>query len=85
MTKKTLDDIQRGRYSRGAICYNTNNYQYCVVINGNRGLDTDPESTVLEISVSENGMMIHTPPNRALIPTGRFMNLDEIENMMMGG
>ena len=71
---KNLEDIQRMRYDRGCVVYNTNNDTYGIVLNGKCGEDKDPCSQVLELTCRD-GFMVHTPPNRALIPTGRFVDV----------
>ena len=71
---KGLADIQKMRYDRGCVVYNTNNYTYGIVLNGKCGEDKDPCSQVLELT-RHDGVMVQTPPNRALIPTGRFVDL----------
>ena len=71
---KNLEDIQKKRYDRGCVVYNTNNYTYGIVLNGKCGEDKDPCSQVLELTHSD-GVMVHTPPNRALIPTGKICNV----------
>lgn len=76
-----LSDIQKTKYDIGAIVYNTNNYRFAVVLSNNCGSDHDPSSLVLEQSVND-GYILHTPPNRALIPTGRFVSLQEITNIL---
>ena len=43
-------------------------------MNGECGEDKDPCSRVLELS-GRDGVIVHTPPNRALIPTGRFVDV----------
>lgn len=76
-----LSNIQKIRYDIGAIVYNTNNYRYAVVLSNNCGSDSDPCSLVLEQS-HDGGYLLHTPPNRALIPIGRFVSLQEITNIL---
>lgn len=71
---KNLEDIQKMRYDRGCVVYNTNNHNYGIVLNGKCGEDKDPCSQVLELT-GRDGFMVHTPPNRALIPTGRFVDV----------
>jgi len=72
----TIKDIQNGRFDSGAIVYNTNNNRFAIVLDGNKGEDKDPCSMVIEPSMS--GFIIHTPPNRALMPTGRHVDFNEI-------
>ena len=74
-------DWSKTVFSQGLVCFNTNNYQYCVVIKGDRGTDNDRCSLVLEFSGSE-GFMLHTPPNRALIPTGKVVRLEHLAKTM---
>ena len=77
-----LKDIQKSRFSRGAIVYNTNNNQYAIVVNGKKGQDDDPCSLVMELCQKE--VLLHTPPNRALIPTGQFFNMDNFIKTLNG-
>ena len=67
-------DYSKIPFSKGLVCLNKNNNAYCVVLDGMKGTDEDRCSTVLE-SYGEYGFMIHTPPNRALEPTGRVFDL----------
>ena len=67
-------DYRKIVLSQGLVCFNKNNHQYCVVIDGQRGTADDRCSKVLEFS-GKDGFIIHTPPNRALEPTGRICNL----------
>lgn len=76
-------DYSKKSFSRGLVCLNTNNNAYCVVLNGNRGNDDDRCSMVLE-SNGDFGFIIHTPPNRALIPTGRIIDLDKLVKYLQG-
>lgn len=43
------------------------------MLDGGRGDDKDPCSTVLEISANGKAL-VHTPPNRALAPTGGYVD-----------
>lgn len=65
------DDYRDAIFSTGLVCYNTNNYTYCIVIDGRKGDENDRCSLVLELQ-GEGKLLIHTPPNRALKPTGRI-------------
>lgn len=67
-------DYSKTIFSQGVICYNTNNYTYCIVIDGRQGTEKDRCSLVMEMCGSE-GFMLHTPPNRALVPTGKVSTL----------
>lgn len=80
---KDLADIQKMRYDRGCVVYNTNNYKYGIVLNGKCGEDKDPCSQVLELTRS-GGVIVHTPPNRALIPTGRFVDVAKMIKHAIG-
>ena len=66
----TLEKIQKGRYSEGAIVYDTNNYIFGVVVDGTTGDNNDPCSVVLEMLGGK--LSFNCPPNRALIPTGKI-------------
>lgn len=67
-------DYSKTAFSPGIVCYNTNNKRYCVVLDGAQGTENDRTSLVIEFCDNE-GFILHTPPNRALIPTGRVNNL----------
>lgn len=68
-------------FSQGIVCINTNNDTYCVVIDGTKGSENDRCSLVLEF-IGEDGYMLHTPPNRALKPTGKIVNLKYLAKVM---
>lgn len=68
-------DYSKTIFDQGLMCYNSNNNNYCVVIDGRRGNENDRCSLVLEFCGS-NGFMLHSPPNRALTPTGKIQRLD---------
>lgn len=74
-------DYSKTIFSQGMVCFNTNNKQTCVVINGRRGSENDRCSLVLEC-IGESGFMVHTPPNRALIPTGRICKLENLKKVL---
>ena len=74
-------DYRETVLSQGLVCFNKNNHQYCVVIDGQRGTEDDRCSMVLEFS-GKDGFFIHTPPNRALEPTGRICNLKFLAKVM---
>ena len=80
---KTLEDIQRMRYDRGCVVYNTNNYTYGIVLNGKVGDDKDPCSQILELN-GNGSVIVNTPPNRALIPTGRFVDIAKVIKHAVG-
>ena len=67
-------DYSKTIFSQGLMCYNTNNCNYCIVINGEKGSENDRCSLVMEMC-GDGGFMLHTPPNRALIPTGKVIAL----------
>lgn len=71
------DDYSDVIFSQGLVCMNTNNNTYCIVIDGHKGTEKDRESLVLE-ALGPEGFIVHTPPNRALRPTGRICRLDII-------
>ena len=68
-------DYSKTIFSQGLICYNTNNCNYCIVINGEKGSENDRCSLVMEMC-GNGAFMLHTPPNRALIPTGKVITLE---------
>ena len=70
-------DYSETVFSQGIICYNTNNNNYCVVIDGRKGSENDRCSLVMEFCGGE-GFMLHTPPNRALIPNGKMVSLKHL-------
>jgi len=69
-----VDDYRDVVFSQGLVCLNTNNNRHCVVIDGQRGSEIDRVSLVLEYA-GDKGFMMHTPPNRALKPTGKICNI----------
>lgn len=75
------NDYSKTIFSKGIVCINTNNCNYCVVIDGTKGSENDRCSLVLEF-IGEDGYMLHTPPNRALKPTGKFINLQYLAKAM---
>lgn len=79
----TIFDIQKMRYDNGSVVYNTNNNRFAIVLNGKAGSDSDPCSVVLEQDM-DSGFMVHTPPNRALIPVGRHIDLNDLMRHMTG-
>ncbi len=68
-------------FDSGVVCVNTNNNRYCVVINGEKGTEQDRCSTVMEFD-GEGKFVIHTPPNRALLPTGKFNDLRKLKETL---
>lgn len=73
-------DYSKTIFSKGIVCYNTNNCNKCVVLDGNHGNENDRSSRVIE--KSSDGLFIHTPPNRALIPTGEYFDVTAIETAL---
>lgn len=71
------DDYSDVVFSKGLVCLNTNNNAICVVIDGHQGTPTDRASLVMEYN-AERVFMIHTPPNRALKPTGVINDLSSL-------
>lgn len=76
-----MNDYSKTIFSQGIVCMNTNNNAYCVVIDGRKGSENDRCSLVIEYA-GERGFMIHTPPNRALVPTGRVCRFDSLAKAM---
>ena len=76
------DDYSDVMFSQGLVCLNTNNNAICVVLDGAKGDDKDRCSLVLEFNNSMGAPMIHTPPNRALRPTGKICNLKQLVKVM---
>ena len=68
---KNTNDYSKTILSQGIVCRNINNGTCCVVIDGRRGTEDDRCSLVMEF-MGEDGFILHTPPNRALVPTGRI-------------
>ena len=68
-------DYSKTIFSQGLMCYNTNNRNYCIVIDGAKGIEDDRCSLVMQMCGSE-GFMLHSPPNRALVPTGKVAKLE---------
>lgn len=75
-----MADYSKTIFAKGIVCFNTNNNTKCVVIDGNQGSENDRCSRVIE-KVS-NGLIIHTPPNRALVPTGEYIDIGIMENTL---
>lgn len=73
-------DYSKTVLANGIVCYNTNNERKCIVIDGNRGTEQDRCSLVLELMLG--GITMHTPPNRALIPTGEYVDISGIERIL---
>lgn len=64
------DDYSDVFFDQGLECINTNNNTLCIVLDGHGGPLHDAASRVLEFS--KERLLIHTPPNRALKPTGKI-------------
>lgn len=75
------DDYSDVIFSTGIMCFNTNNKAYCIVIDGNRGNEKDRSSLVLEFH-GNGEFLLHSPPNRALKPTGRIGNLKYLKEAL---
>lgn len=73
-------DYSKSIFAPGVVCYNTNNFTKCIVLDGNKGDENDRSSLVLE-RISD-GLITHTPPNRALIPTGEYLDLTAFMEML---
>lgn len=73
-------DYSKSIFAPGIVCYNTNNFTKCVVLDGNRGDENDRCSLVLELF--SDGIHTHTPPNRALIPTGEYLDFTAAMEML---
>ena len=76
-----MTDISKQVLETGKVCYNTNNYTKCVVLDGERGDENDRCSRVLELAADDT-LFIHTPPNRALVPTGEFFDVSLIKDAL---
>lgn len=76
-----MTDISKQVLETGKVCYNANNYTKCVVLDGEKGDENDRCSRVLELA-ADGTLFIHTPPNRALIPTGEFFDVSLIKNVL---
>ena len=74
-------DYSKTIFSEGLVCYNKNNNNYCVVINGRKGSENDRSSLVMEF-FGEEGFILHTPPNRALVPTGKVVSLKHLATVL---
>jgi hypothetical protein len=74
------DDYSDVVFDQGIVCMNKNNNALCVVINGMQGSPDDRCSLVIEF----NGIpfLIHTPPNRALQPTGKIYDLKKLTKLL---
>lgn len=65
-----MDDYSDVCFDQGLECLNTNNNTLCIVLDGHSGSSSDMASRVLEFQGGR--LLIHTPPNRALKPTGKI-------------
>ena len=73
-------DYSKTVLAKGIVCYNTNNERKCIVIGGNYGSEIDRCSIVIEPMFGR--LTMHTLPNRALIPTGEYVDIAAIENLL---
>ena len=78
---KRKEDFSDTVFSQGLVVWNTNNQAYAIVIDGHRGTENDRSSMVLEIH-DEGKLLVHSPPNRALKPTGRVYNLAYLRQVL---
>jgi hypothetical protein len=77
-----MPDYSRTVFAAGIVCYNMNNFTKCIVLDGKRGTETDRCSYVLECT-GKGDLITHIPPNRALVPTGEFVDLfKEFKNLL---
>lgn len=76
-----MADYSRTVFAAGIVCYNMNNLTKCIVLDGGKGTETDRCSLVLEFT-GHCALITHTPPNRALIPTGEFFDLKAFKNLL---
>ena len=74
------DDYSDVIFDQGLVCINTNNNALCVVIDGIKGNEKDRCSLVIEFNGSP--YIIHTPPNRALKPTGKICDLKPLARVL---
>ena len=74
-------DYSKTVFDAGIVCYNMNNFTKCIVLDGEKGTEVDRCSSVLEFNGSDN-LIIHTPPNRALVPTGEFFDLKALKDFL---
>ena len=63
-------------YETGTICFNRNNNNYCVVLDGEKGREDDRSSLVVEFTPIKT--FYNQVPNRALIPVGRHVDIPRI-------
>lgn len=75
-------DYSKTVFAAGLVCYNLNNFTKCVVLDGNKGTETDRCSYVLELT-GHGSLITHIPPNRALVPTGEYIDLNAIANALI--
>ena len=74
-------DYSKTIFSAGIVCYNTNNFTKCIVLDGEKGTEIDRCSFVLEFT-GTGDLVTHIPPNRALIPTGEFFDLKALKSFL---
>ena len=75
------DDYSDTVFSSGLAVWNTNNNRFAIVIDGHQGLKYDRSSLVMELC-QEGTILVHTPPNRALRPTGKIYNLEKLRDIL---
>ena len=75
------DDYRYTIFSQGIVCRNTNNDSYCIVIDGHQGNDNDRASLVMEFC-GKGKFIVHTPPNRALKPTGQICRFNALKKAL---
>ena len=63
-------------YETGTICFNRNNNNYCVVIDGKQ--DSEDDRCALVVEFAATNTFYNQVPNRALIPVGRHLDLPRI-------
>lgn len=76
-----MADYSRTIFDKGIVCFNTNNYTKCIVINGHLGTESDRTSKVLE-HAGFDGLMFNNVPNRALVPTGEYIDIPALEKKL---
>ena len=69
-------DCSKATYCTGLLCYNRNNDNYCIVLDGSKGREDDKSALVIEFDATNT--FYNQVPNRALIPTGRYIDLPKL-------
>ena len=73
-------DYSKTVFAKGIVCYHVNSRKKCIVIDRARGIEDDECSVVIEFICGKIG--IEAEPNSLLIPTGEYVDIAAIENLL---